>query len=95
MTPEPTNRVAANSELVLPGFTECPACSGSCNRMDDTSRPFEACPSCSGLGVVPDPAWVETVAQAMWDSTSTAAGELDVMARAALLAYARKAKEQA
>lgn len=92
--------------MTLKGFHACETCSGAgtVTHPGSTEREWleglreHRCPSCSGLGVVPDPAWVETVAEGIRDDFDDDPTwwieEAMRMARAALLTYARKAKEQ-
>lgn len=99
--------------MTLPGFTECPECEGGLEYPTPSfseSHPLPVpCPSCSGVGVVPDPETVEVCAAASWHSwweykrepwriavVNRPREELDLwrdQARAALLAYAQHAKE--
>ena len=100
--------------MTLPGFSECPECEGDGIGLawpDDAGTEPYPCQPCSGVGVVPDPAWVEPCAQAMHESVDAEVREMleeapwlweqvpesikvkqRAHARAALLAYARKAK---
>ena len=90
----------------LPGFTECPECEGGIDLSDDGYPTGLPCPSCSGLGVVPDPETVETCARVLldddpaysppfWDDCDEGQKSwYRKQARAALLAYGRKARGQ-
>lgn len=99
----------------LPGYVPCGLCDGTALLIDwdgnsdashDYDPPERPSPSCSGLGVVPDPETVEVVAPQIhandpaysppyWDDCYPEMKSwYRSQARAALLAYARKAKEQ-